>query len=156
PSPATSSPRWSVISGPGSTGSRSIIGTPTTLLVRGVVEDGSDLVISRDYISHGLRSRAEDLASAELGPKPEHESRSALQREVEAERWTRLDVAIRMAADETGFIDLRPDNPGADDPEARRLAIGRLQRLEGMGLATAAGPAQWMIDLNAERSLRDL
>jgi type IV secretory pathway VirD2 relaxase len=33
--------------------------------------DGSDLVISRDYISHGLRSRAEELVSAELGPKPE-------------------------------------------------------------------------------------
>jgi type IV secretory pathway VirD2 relaxase len=27
------------------------------LLVRGVAENGSDLVISRDYISHGLRSR---------------------------------------------------------------------------------------------------
>jgi type IV secretory pathway VirD2 relaxase len=126
------------------------------LLVRGISEDGSDLVISRDYISHGLRSRAEDLVSAELGPKPEHEIRSALEREVEAERWTRLDVAIRMAADETGFIDLRPDNPDAGDPEVRRLAIGRLQRLERMGLATAAGPAQWMVGLNAERSLRDL
>jgi type IV secretory pathway VirD2 relaxase len=126
------------------------------LLVRGIAEDGSDLVISREYISHGLRSRAEDLVSAELGPKPEHEIRSALEREVEAERWTRLDVAIRMAADETGFIDLRPDNPGAGDPEVRRLAIGRLQRLERMGLATAAGPAQWMVGLEAERSLRDL
>src|SRR5260370_34471973 len=61
-----------------------------------------------------------------------------------------------MAADETGFIDLRPDNPGAGDPEVRRLAIGRLQRLERMGLATAAGPAQWMVGLDAERSLRDL
>ena len=122
------------------------------LLVRGIAEDGSDLVISRDYISHGLRSRAEELVSAELGPKPEHEIRG----EVEAERWTRLDVAIRMAADETGFIDLRPDNPGAGDPEVRQLAIGRLQRLERMGLATAAGPAQWMVGLDAERSLRDL
>jgi len=126
------------------------------LLVRGIAEDGSDLVISRDYISHGLRSRAEELVSAELGPKPEHEIHSALEREVEAERWTRLDVAIRMAADDTGFIDLRPDNPGASDPEVRRLAIGRLQRLERMGLATAAGPAQWMVGLDAERTLRDL
>jgi type IV secretory pathway VirD2 relaxase len=90
------------------------------LLVRGVAQDGSDLVISRDYISHGLRSRAEDLVSAELGPKPEHEIRSALEREVEGERWTRLDAAIRMTADETGFIDLRPDQHGAGDPEERR------------------------------------
>jgi hypothetical protein len=42
---------------------------------------------------------------------------------VEAERWTRLDAAIRMTADETRFIDLRPDQPGASDPEARRLAL---------------------------------
>jgi hypothetical protein len=126
------------------------------LLVRGVAEDGSDLVISRDYISHGLRSRAKDLASAELGPKPEHEIRSALAREVDAERWTRLDRAIRMAADDTGFIDLRPDNPGVDDPEVRRFAIGRLQTLERMGLATAAGPGQWMVALETERTLRDL
>src|SRR5215469_8544627 len=82
------------------------------LLVRGVADDGSDLVISRDYISHGLRSRATDLVSAELGPRSEHEIRSALAREVEAERWTRLDAAIRLAADDTGLIDLRLDNPG--------------------------------------------
>jgi type IV secretory pathway VirD2 relaxase len=74
------------------------------LLVRGIAEDGSDLVISRDYISRGLRSRAEELVSIELGPKPEHQERSALEREVEAERWTRLDTAIRMAADETGGV----------------------------------------------------
>jgi hypothetical protein len=92
--------------------------------------NGSDLLISRHYISHGLRSQAVDLVSAELGPKPEYEISPALEREVDAERWTRLDVAIRMAADDTGFIDLRPDQPGANDPEARRLAIGRLQRLE--------------------------
>jgi hypothetical protein len=72
--------------------------------------------------------------SAELGPKPEHEIRSTLEREVDAERWTRLDVAIRMAADDTGFLDLRPDQHGADDPEVRRLALGRLQKLERMGL----------------------
>ncbi len=126
------------------------------LLVRGVAEDGSDLVISRDYMSHGLRSRAEELVSDELGPKPEHEIRSALARDVSAERWTRLDVAIRMAADDTGFIDLRPENPGAADPEVRRLAIGRLQRLERMGLAAAAGPGRWIVGLDAERALRDL
>jgi type IV secretory pathway VirD2 relaxase len=126
------------------------------LLVRGVAENGSDLVISRDYISHGLRSRAEDVVSAELGPKPEHEIRCALEREVEAERWTRLDAAIRMAADDTGFIDRRPDQHGAGDPELRRLAIGRLQKLERMGLATAAGPGQWMIGLEAGPVLRDL
>ncbi|MGO8848194.1 MAG: DUF3363 domain-containing protein, partial [Methylocella sp.] len=96
------------------------------------------------------------FVSIELGPKPEHEVRSALEREVDAERWTRLDAEIRLAADETGTIDLRPNTPAASDPEIRRLMIGRLQHLEKMGLATPAGPGEWMVGLEAERSLRDL
>src|ERR1700741_1141284 len=112
------------------------------LLVRGVADDGRDLVIARDYISRGLRSRAEDLVSLELGPKPEHEIRSALEREVESDRWTRLDGEIRRSADETGFVDLRPQQTGPDDPHIRRLMVGRLQGLERMGLPSPAGPSR--------------
>jgi len=126
------------------------------LLVRGVDETGADLVISRDYISRGLRSRAEDLVSLELGPKPEHEIRHALETEITAERWTRLDREIRFAADDVGYLDLRPQSPGPADPEIRRLMIGRLQHLEKMGLAAPAGPGEWMVGLEAERHLRDL
>ena len=126
------------------------------LLVRGVDDAGADLVISRDYISRGLRSRAEDLVSIELGPKPEHEIRNALEKEVTAERWTRLDVEIRVNADDVGSIDLRPETRGPADPEIRRLMIGRLQHLEKMGLATSTGPGEWMVGLEAERNLRDL
>jgi type IV secretory pathway VirD2 relaxase len=126
------------------------------LLVRGVDERGADLVISRDYISRGLRFRAEELVAIELGPTPEHEIQSALEREVNAERWTRLDAEIRINADETGFIDLRPNGFGAGDSEIRRLMIGRLQHLETMGLATQAAPGEWVLGLEAEHSLRDL
>lgn len=126
------------------------------LLVRGVDDTGADLVISRDYISRGLRSRAEDLVAIELGPKPEHEIRNALGKEVTAERWTRLDAEIRFQADEAGHIDLRPAIPGPADPEIRRLMIGRLQHLETMGLASLTGPGEWMLGLEAERHLRDL
>jgi len=124
------------------------------LLVRGVDGTGADLVIARDYISRGLRARAEELVSLELGPKPERAIRSALEREVDADRWTRLDVAIRSQADETGFVDLRPD--GADDAESRRLMIGRLQKLERMGLATAAGSGRWVVGLETEPTLCEL
>jgi type IV secretory pathway VirD2 relaxase len=126
------------------------------LLVRGVTEDGADLVIARDYISHGLRARAEDLVALELGPKPEQDIRSALEREVDAERWTRLDHEIRLSGGETGVIDLRPDQAHDGDPHIRGLMIGRLQRLERMGLATSEGPGQWTVGAGAEQSLRDL
>jgi hypothetical protein len=98
----------------------------------------------------------EDLVAVELGPKPEHEVRSALAREVDVERWSGLDKVIQIIGDDTGFIALRPDRPGVDDPEVRHLAVSRLQKLERMGLATAAGPGQWMIGLKAGPVLRDL
>ena len=126
------------------------------LIVRGVDDRGGDLVIARDYISSGLRSRAEDLVALELGPKPEHEIRHALEREVTAERWTRLDRELRQHADDLGFIDLRPSAAGPEDPQIRRLMIGRLQHLRKLGLASEGRPGEWMLGLEAERTLRDL
>ncbi|MGJ4859600.1 relaxase/mobilization nuclease domain-containing protein [Labrys sp. La1] len=126
------------------------------LIVRGVDDAGADLVIARDYVSRGLRSRAEDLVALELGPKPEHEIRNALKKEISAERWTRLDTEIQRAADEVGYIDLRPGSTGLADPELRRLMIGRLQHVEKMGLAVQSSSGEWLVGLEAERTLRDL
>lgn len=126
------------------------------LLLRGVNEQGADLVMARDYISHGLRSRAEELVFAELGPKPDHEVQRALDREVTAERWTRLDTEIDRAADELGVIDLRSERPGPDDPPLRRLMVGRLQHLETMGLAAEGEPGQWAVAGGAQAKLREL
>jgi type IV secretory pathway VirD2 relaxase len=72
------------------------------VLVRGRADDGRDLVISRDYISVGLRARAGDLVTRELGPRSELETRQRLEGEVTAERWTRLD---RVLAREAGAAD---------------------------------------------------
>jgi type IV secretory pathway VirD2 relaxase len=126
------------------------------LLIRGKTDKGRDLVISRDYISRGIRARAEELVTIELGPRSEHEVRSALEREVDADRWTRLDAIIRRQADESGVVDLRLSAAGENDSEVRRLMIGRLQHLERMGLASPAGPVQWTVAAEAEATLRDL
>ncbi len=125
------------------------------VLVRGKADDGSDLVISRDYISRGLRGRAEDLVGLELGPRSEHAIRSSLEREVTAERWTSLDRAIRAVGDENaGVVDLRPG--GESVPELRRNMVGRAQTLERLGLAEPVGPAQWTLKPDAEQTLRAL
>ena len=126
------------------------------LLVRGKADDDRDLVISRDYITRGMRARAEDLVTTELGPKSGLQIRSALESEVTAERWTRLDRAIVRQADKSGLIDLRPSPAARTDPELRRLMIGRLQRLERWGIATPEGAARWVIAEGAEQALRDL
>ena len=70
------------------------------VLVRGRADDGSDLVISRDYIREGMRSRAQALVTMELGPRTDLEIRQGLEAQVDAERWTPLDRGLaRRAAD---------------------------------------------------------
>ena len=126
------------------------------VLVRGRADDGKDLVISRDYISRGLRARAADRVTLELGPRSDREIKSALEKEVEAERWTGVDRALRAAADEGGGVaDLRPGSPG-EDPELRRLMVGRTAKLERLGLADQVSPGCWTFKPSLERTLRDL
>jgi type IV secretory pathway VirD2 relaxase len=125
------------------------------VLIRGRADDGQDLVISRDYISRGFRDRAAERVTFELGPRSEHEIRTALEKEVEAERWTSIDRALRDVADDGGGVaDLRPG--GEDDPEMRRLMLGRVAKLERLGLAEKVGPAQWTLKPGIEPALRDL
>ena len=126
------------------------------VLIRGKAEDGQDLVISRAYISHGFRDRAAERATLELGPRSELEIRTALEKEVDAERWTGLDRALRSLADENGgVVDLRR-GVANEDPERRRLMLGRAKKLERLGLAEQVGPASWTLKPGLEASLRDL
>lgn len=125
------------------------------VLVRGVASDGTDLVIDRGYISEGLRFRAEERVTLELGPRTELDIRTALEREVDAERWTSLDRQLeRLGQDTAGLVDLRPG--GDADPEMRRLLLGRATKLEQLGLAAREGPAVWALEPGAENTLRDL
>ena len=126
------------------------------VLVRGRDDDGGDLVISRDYISRGLRARAERLVTLELGARREHEIRQSLERQVDADRWTPLDQALaREAGKQGGLVDLRPDARQESDVE-RSTLIGRARKLEKLGLAAPLGPGQWMIGEDAESVLRAL
>jgi type IV secretory pathway VirD2 relaxase len=126
------------------------------ILIRGQAEDGQDLVISRAYISPGFRDRAAERATLELGPRTEKEIRSALEKEVDAERWSGLDRALRNIADEGGGVaDLRPGTSD-EDPELRRLMLGRAKKLQRLGLADQIGPASWTLKPGLEQSLRAL
>ncbi|OYY77213.1 MAG: type VI secretion protein [Sphingomonas sp. 28-62-20] len=127
------------------------------ILVRGRADDGADLIIARDYLTKGLRGRAEALVEQELGPRTALEIADSLAREVTAERFTGLDRALRAMADESGgVVDLRPGGIADRDPEMRRLLLGRAQHLERLGLAESQGPASWTLAPAIEEQLRDL
>ncbi|WP_342630211.1 DUF3363 domain-containing protein [Nguyenibacter vanlangensis] len=125
------------------------------IIVRGKDQEGEDLVIARDYISEGLRARAQNLVTLELGLRTENEIRKSVERQVEAERWTQLDRQLQQDADERGILNLAPHPDRRPDLFAV-LKVGRLRRLERMGLAHQVGDGRWRLDEAAEPTLREM
>ncbi|MFN5487995.1 MAG: relaxase/mobilization nuclease domain-containing protein, partial [Bradyrhizobium sp.] len=125
------------------------------LILRGVRDDGENLVIARDYIKEGMRDRARDLITQELGVRTDQEIRRTLERQIEAERWTNLDRQLARDTYRTGVIDLAP-HPDRQPDEFHALKVGRLRKLESLGLADQIGPGQWSVSEKAEATLREL
>ncbi|MBZ9803409.1 relaxase/mobilization nuclease domain-containing protein [Mesorhizobium sp. ES1-6] len=125
------------------------------IILRGRTDDGQDLVISRDYISQGMRDRAQDLITQELGPRTDHEIRRNLERQIEAERWTTLDRQLARDGYRAGVIDMAP-LPDRQPDQSHAMKVGRLHKLEALGLADQVGPSQWVMSENAEATLREL
>jgi len=129
----------------------------THVLMRGVTDDGKMLNIAGDYIAHGVRERASEIVTLELGRQTEQEVSQQLEREVDAERFTRLDRMLIAAQERDEFSDLRPDTDMLETARQNRaLLIERARKLERMGLATEHTPGVWTISARAEPMLRDL
>lgn len=125
------------------------------LIVRGVRDDGENLVIARDYIKEGMRDRARDLITQELGPRTDRDIRRELERQVAAERWTNLDRQLQRDAGQSGVIDLAP-RAGQQPDEYHAAKVGRLRKLESLGVAQQVSTGQWHIAEEAEPTLREL
>lgn len=72
----------------------------THIVIRGKAEDGKDLIMARDYVTHGIRQRAGELLTLELGPEIEFDKQLKLAREASAERFTKLDRSILKHVDQ--------------------------------------------------------
>ena len=96
-----------------------------------------------------------ELATEWLGPRTELEIQQTLRREVEQERWTSLDRTLKREAGDDGQVQIERFN----EPRLHRqrlLLIGRLQRLQRLGLADEVQPGTWAIHADAEKTLRAL
>jgi type IV secretory pathway VirD2 relaxase len=125
------------------------------IILRGCADDAKDLVIARDYISEGMRARAQDLVTQELGPRTDRDIRRSLDSQIEAERWTRLDRQLVRDAGRQGVIDLAP-RPDRQPDDYLPQKVGRLRKLESLGVAHQLGPGQWVVTGEAETRLRAL
>ncbi|HBS33806.1 MAG TPA: type VI secretion protein, partial [Parvularcula sp.] len=68
------------------------------IVLRGRADDGENLVIARNYITHGFRGRAEELATLELGQRRDLDIASARMRETAQERFTSIDRELKELA----------------------------------------------------------
>ncbi len=126
------------------------------VVVNGRDDFGENLVINGQYIGQGIRERASELVTLELGPVTEIEQRHKLEAEIGHDRFTRLDRALLDQAKE-GRIDMRPGvERAAGNDVDRNLRLSRLAKLERMGLAQQTEPGIWELDGRLEDTLRAL
>ncbi|MBO1039972.1 relaxase/mobilization nuclease and DUF3363 domain-containing protein [Brucella pituitosa] len=125
------------------------------VMLRGKDELGENLVINGDYLANGIRERASELTTLELGPVTEIEQSRKLSAEIDQDRFTRIDRAMAEEADER-FLDLRHEPADARRQFNRTLRLRRLAKLEKMGLATEHEPGIWELGAKMEPALREL
>ncbi|WP_428408678.1 DUF3363 domain-containing protein [Hyphococcus sp.] len=124
----------------------------THVVIRGRDAKARDLVIARDYLTRGLRARAQEIALERLGPRRDLEVARAQAREVEAERFTGIDREL-TALSRDGALDISSDS-GAAGLFERTLRLRRLKFLESMGLAAKTGPQEWRLGKGWDETLR--
>ena len=125
----------------------------THIVIRGRDDQARDLVMARDYISDGVRARAQALITLELGPETELERLRKRYNEVGQERLTALDRSLTASAKQ-GFLAITSTD--AADPERQALRAQRLKTLERLGLARERTRGVWQLDPHLETKLRQL
>src|SRR3954471_15093563 len=121
------------------------------IVVRGVDRDGDEFRIDRQYLAHGMRWRAQEILTRELGRRSERDLSADWAVDVGREAFTETDRAIAAHASPDGSVALAKVLAA---PERERLAcLDRLQVLEEMQLATKESAGAWRLADGWERLL---
>ena len=118
------------------------------VMVRGKDDRSKDLVIARNYMTHGLRGRAAELVDLDLGPRSTSELLRAAAREIDQERLTSIDRRLLRSVGEDRVV-----VAAHRDSVEQALRAGRLHTLERMGLAEDMGHGHWKLANGLEGTL---
>jgi len=111
----------------------------THVIVRGRRANGQDLVMPRDFIKHGLRSIARDVASEWLGKRTPEQERLALDSETRRHGLTRLDRMIAPQVGPDGIVKTAELQAPNGDATLAQALKARVRELERMGLGQDIG-----------------
>lgn len=106
----------------------------THVIVRGVRRDGAELILPREYVSHGLREAARDVATERIGARGREDERLRLDREAHARGYNRLDQAIEHELGKRSEILVQRLGKGRDPAFADAMKA-RARELARIGLA---------------------
>lgn len=144
------------------------------IAIRGVDTNGEEIVLSPPQIQK-IREISAEMATRELGYRSEHEIQVARDRDVNRNRFTRLDSEI--AKNVVQLTDGRLAVTVPEDPEDRngpsmgirekifgslrpatpaQQHIARLQHLETLGLAEKIGARTWSLDPSWRSALKEM
>ncbi|MGH7437448.1 MAG: DUF3363 domain-containing protein [Polyangiaceae bacterium] len=123
------------------------------VVVRGVDRDGCEVRFDRAYISGGIRWRAQEIATQELGPRRESEVRRTYEKEITQNRLTSLDRELERLS-EGGCLELRT-------PKQRtRIDLctlhARLDHLESMRMVERLDSNRWLFSDGWQERLKSL
>lgn len=124
----------------------------THIVIRGKDARGNDLVIAKNYLTAGIRGRAQQILTNTLGPRRDLEIAAANQRETTQDRFTSIDRALEHRAAQNR-IEITPAHRSGDRFR-RSLELQRLQHLEGLHLATETSAGVWQLKEGWQQALK--
>lgn len=132
------------------------------VVVRGKDELGKDLVIEPHYISHGIRMRAEELATEILGERSIEEIQKSMEQETDAMRVTSLDrfIAARASEEEKEagkvIVDTREKGHSGRGEFYDGLVQKRLEFLTTTSMAVQEPPGVFTVRLDYLEELKEI
>ena len=120
------------------------------IALRGIDHRGKPLRLPREYVKSGIRYRAEDLITKELGHRTIEDAIEAQRREVDQLRFTSLDRVIqRQNPAQADYFLVRCDpaqsGAGSFSGIQQQHLAARLSKLERMELAETLGESLWRV-----------
>lgn len=125
------------------------------LLIKGLDDRGKKLLMTRDYISRGLRVRASQVINNKLGLRSLDEVVAALRMDIAKPKKSVLDDII-VKQSSAGVLNVDKINPNALDELPGFLIKQRLEFLQTKELAQHISDNSWRIKENLMESLKDI
>jgi len=125
----------------------------THIVVRGIDKAGDQLTIPPRYIAEGMRFRAQEIATDELGLKSALEVKNREIADINKGKFTSLDGKI-AALEREGVVEVGNYAANKNGRLSQANIIGRLEKLQVFGLAEKSGARSWTLHPEWQEQLK--